>query len=381
MQLEKLNKRDTAMDIIRVVAVFFVVSVHFFLNNEYYTENHNGMNMYIMCTMRTLFATCIPMFLLLTGYLMSKKTLCKKYYAGIVRILLIYLMSGIACVIFKRSYLNLDVDLKTAVFELLEFTIAPYAWYIEMYIGLFLIIPFLNILYNGITSQKHKKVLLITLFSMTILPTLFNIFSFTTDNLWYNPSETDVITKILPNWWSMLYPIAYYFIGTYIREYGLKTKTPVAVFLLILALGGFGAFNFFRSYNTVFENGEYISWYGIQPFVMSVFIFTLLSRIKADRIPIWIRWVLWKVSDATLGLYLLSYIFDTIAYKKLLEAVPVMPERLKYYFAVVPFVFICSLALSLVFNILLKLMGFALEQVKSIFVTLKVDTTQKNAGK
>lgn len=381
MKLEKLNKRDTSMDIIRVVAVFFVVSIHFFLNNGYYSENHNGMNMYIMCNMRTLFSVCIPLFLLLTGYLMSKKTLCKKYYAGIVKILLIYLMSGIACVLFKRRYLNLDVDLKTAVMELMEFTIAPYGWYIEMYIGLFLIIPFLNILYNGISNQKHKKVLLITFFSITVLPTLFNIFSFTSEQLWHNPGETDIITKILPNWWAVLYPITYYFVGAYIREYGLKIKTPVAILLLVLALAGFGAFNFFRSYNTVFESGDYISWGGIEPFVMSIFIFTLLSRIKANRIPTWIRWVLWKMSDAALGVYLLSYIFDTIAYKKLLEAVPVMPERLKYYFAVVPFVFICSLGVSFIFNILLKLMGFVLEQIKGIFSTLKLDTTQENTGK
>lgn len=377
MKLEKLNKRNTSMDIIRVVAVFFVVSIHFFFNNGYYYENHIGMNMYIMCTMRTLFTTCIPLFLLLTGYLMSEKTLCKKYYTGLARIILIYVISGIACVLFKRNYLRLDVDFKTTIIELFEFTLAPYGWYIEMYIGLFLIIPFLNILYNGINSQKHKKLLLITLFSMTILSTLFNIFSLTSEQVWYNPSETDAITKIIPNWWSMIYPITYYFIGTYIREYGLKIKNSVAILVLILSLAGFGAFNFFRSYNTTFENGAYISWQGIEPFVMAVLIFTLLSRIKANKMPQWIRWVLWKISDATLGIYLLSYIFDTIAYERLLQAVPVMPERLKYYFAVVPFVFVCSLALSLVLNLVLKLMGFAVEQVKGIFSTLKSDTTQE----
>lgn len=179
MKLEKLNKRNTSMDIIRVVAVFFVVSIHFLLNNEYYYEDNIGVNMFIMCTMRTLFATCIPLFLLLTGYLMSKKTLCKRYYLGLVRIMLIYVISGIVCALFKRNYLKLDIDFKTAVMELLNFTLAPYGWYIELYIGLFLIIPFLNILYNGINSQRHKKILLVTLFSMTILPTLFNIFSFT----------------------------------------------------------------------------------------------------------------------------------------------------------------------------------------------------------
>lgn len=122
----------------------------------------------------------------------------------------------------------------------------------------------------------------------------------------------------------MIYPITYYFIGTYIREYGLKIKTPIAIITLAVSIASFGAFNFFRSYNTTFESGSYIGWQGIEPFVMAVLIFTLLSRIKANKMPSWIRWVLWKISDAALGIYLLSYIFDTIAYKKLLQAVPVM---------------------------------------------------------
>ena len=377
MKLEKLNKRNTSMDIIRVVAVFFVVSIHFLLNNEYYYEDNIGVNMYIMCTMRTFFATCIPLFLLLTGYLMSKKTLSKRYYLGLVRILLIYVMSGIICVLFKRNYLKLDVDFKTAIMELLNFTLAPYGWYIELYIGLFLLIPFLNILYNGINSQKHKKILLITLFSMTILPTLFNIFSFTSEQAWYNPSATDTITEILPNWWAMIYPITYYFLGTYIREYGLKIKTPIAIIILLISIVSFGAFNFFRSYNTTFESGSYVSWNGIESFVMAVLIFALLSRIKANKMLSWIRWVLWKISDAALGIYLLSYIFDTIAYEKLLDAVPVIPDRLKYYFVIVPFVFVCSLASSLVLNLILKMMNFAVDQIKGIFSTLKSDTSQE----
>lgn len=364
------------MDITRVIAVFFVVSIHFFLNNEYYYENHIGASMYIMCVMRTLFATCIPLFLMLTGYLMNKKILCKRYYLGVVRILLIYLMSGIACVLFKRNVLELDVDLKTAVIETLNFTIAPYGWYIEMYIGLFLIIPFLNIMYHGIKSQKHKKVLLVTLFFMTTLPTMFNIFTFTSSQPWYNPETTDVVTKLLPSWWEGIYPITYYCIGAYICEYGLKIKTPIAVIALPLLATGFGAFNFFRSYNTTFESGEYMGWQGIEPFVMGVLLFVLLSRIKADNLPNWIRWVLWKMSDAALGIYLLSYIFDTIAYDILLHSVTVMSDRLKYYFIVVLCVFLCSLVLSLALNVILKLISFAISQIKGIFTILKNDTAE-----
>lgn len=375
---DRLSKRNTSMDIIRVVAVFFVVSIHFFLNNGYYSETHIGISMYIMCTMRTLFATCIPLFLILTGYLMSKKTLCKRYYLGLVRILLIYVMSSIACLIFKIKYIYMEFDFKTAVLEFLEFKMAPYGWYIELYIGLFFLIPFFNIMYNALNTQKSKKALLVTFFVISILPTAFNIFSFTGEELWYNPSTLDSISKVFPNWWEGLYPFAFYFIGCYIREYGLRIKTPVAIILLLVSIAGFGAFNFFRSYNTTFEYGKYISWQGIEPFVMAVLIFTLLSRIKANKMPRWLRWILWKMSDSALGIYLLSYIFDAIAYPILLNNVPVMTDRLKYYFVIVPIVFLGSLVLSLLLNIILKLLGFVAQQFKDIFAVLSSDTPQEN---
>lgn len=371
-KINKLDKRNTAMDIIRIVAVFFVVSIHFFLNSGYYYENNTGTEMYIMCTMRTLFTSCIPLFLLLTGYLMSKKTLCKQYYSGIVRILLIYLMSGIACVVYNVKFLHSELDIKKTILSVFNFTMAPYGWYIEMYIGLFLLIPFLNILYNAIETQKKKKILLVTIFAVSILPSLFNQFSFESQ-LWYNPDANVAITKLFPNWWTTLYPMAYYFIGCYVREYGLKIKNTTALIFLVIATVAFGAFNFFRSYNTVFEGVDYVNWQGIQPFVIAVLIFVLLSRIKANKMPQWSRFVLWKISDAALGIYLVSYIFDVVAYQRLINSVPVMTDRFRYFIVVVAFIFACSMGLSLVFNIILKGMSIVSEQIKGIFAVFKAE--------
>ena len=60
--------------------------------------------------------------------------------------------------------------------ELLAFTGAPHAWYVEMYIGLFLLILFLNVLYHGLTSRRQKQVLILTLLAVTALPALTNLY-------------------------------------------------------------------------------------------------------------------------------------------------------------------------------------------------------------
>lgn len=67
------RERNCNLDIIRCVAVFTVICVHFFLNSEYYTYPIVGERMYIMTFICTAARVCVPLFLLLTGYLMRQK--------------------------------------------------------------------------------------------------------------------------------------------------------------------------------------------------------------------------------------------------------------------------------------------------------------------
>lgn len=373
MDISRIEKRNTGADIIRIVAIFTVISVHFFLNNGFYSEIVTGNKMLIMCIMRTLFGVCVPLFILLTGYLMSQKTLSRKYYLGIRKTLVIYLLASFACMIYRVSYLKVEFTFKSAFFEILSFSGAPYSWYIEMYIGLFLLIPFLNIVYNKLENKKQKQILILTMICLTILPSLFNIYNFDNAQWWANPASSTEYTKIIPAWWISLYPVTYYFVGCYLHEYGLKIKTKTMLLLFSLCTVFFGIFNFYRSYGTKYITGSYGFWYGFQPFILSILLFTMLSRIKGTKIPAKGKFVLWKISDLALSMYLVSYIFDSYFYPKLTAAVPVMTDRLGYYFIMVPLVFICSMLLSALLAIIEKLIFIGVPKLKEIFLSIKND--------
>ena len=147
--------------------------------------------------------------------------------------------------------------------------------------------------------------LLITVVFLTIVPSLFNIFNFGSLDWWTNPTSSDEFQKLVPSWWQGFYPVAYYFVGCYIREYGLKMKTRTMLILFVFSLFLFSTFNFFRSYGTTFKSGTYIYWYGFEPFVLSVLLFLLIKRIKTENMPKAAKVVLWKVSDLALGIYLI----------------------------------------------------------------------------
>lgn len=354
MDIKKLQSRNASMDIIRIVAAFTVLSVHFFLHNGFYGNIVQGVPMYIMVLMRTLFSVCVPLFMILTGYLMSHKTLSRKYYSGISKTLIVFVLATLACMIFKAVHDNEPLSLKSFILGTLDFTGANYSWYIEMYIGLFLLVPFLNLAYNKLKNKRQKQVLVLTLVFLTIIPTLFNIFNFDNPAWWSDPKSSDTFAKLVPSWWMGFYPIAYYFTGCYIREYGIKLKTRSMLVLFLLAILIFGTFNFYRSYGTTFKSGIYVYWYGFEPYILSVLLFVLLSRIKTNNMNEKVKFVLWKVSDLALGIYLISYIFDMLVYPVLNEKITAMTDRLPFYFVTVPIVFICSMLASAVMNIAAK---------------------------
>lgn len=354
MDIKKLQNRNASMDIIRIVAAFTVLSVHFFLHNGFYSQIVEGVPMYIMVLMRTLFSVCVPLFMILTGYLMSHKTLSRKYYSGISKTLIVFVLATLACMIFKAVHDNEPLSLKSFILGTLDFTGANYSWYIEMYIGLFLLVPFLNLAYNKLKNKRQKQVLVLTLVFLTIIPTLFNIFNFDNPAWWSDPKSSDTFAKLVPSWWMGFYPIAYYFTGCYIREYGIRLKTRSMLVLFLLAILIFGTFNFYRSYGTTFKSGIYVYWYGFEPYILSVLLFVLLSRIKTDNMNEKVKFVLWKVSDLALGIYLISYIFDMLVYPVLNEKITTMTDRLPFYFVTVPIVFICSMLASAVLNIAAK---------------------------
>lgn len=358
MNLEKLQNRNPAMDILRIVAVLCVISIHFFYHTGYYSTTADNVPMYFATVLRTLFSVCVPLFMILSGFLLCNKTLKKGYYSGIRKTIIVYILVAIACIIYKScngSYTLTPLTFFTGIFD---FSGANYSWYIEMYIGLFLIVPFLNIIYKNLDSRKQKNILLITLIAITILPSLFNAFKFDSYEWWANPATDTDTQKLMPSWWVGIYPITYYFTGCYIREYGTKIKNVFLIIALVIAIFGFGTFNFYRCYGSTFTTANYVYWYGIEPYVMSVLIFLIISKLKLENINVKAKFVLWKISDLVLGTYLLSFIFDAIYYYEFLNK-----NTTDFYarFPFMPLMILCVFVSALISSGIINLIAAGIE--------------------
>ncbi len=135
----------------------------------------------------------------------------------------------------------------------MDFSATNYSWYVEMYIGLFLIIPFLNLSYNGLKNQKQKQVLICTLLLLTSIPAVTNIFNFYVDSWWIHPTLSDTYQKILPSYWKSVISNYNLFHWRLLKkEYGLRLNRKICMLSLIGLTILSGIFNYYRSYNSVF---------------------------------------------------------------------------------------------------------------------------------
>lgn len=318
------NKRDVRLDLIRTIATVSVISVHFLLNCGYYDTILVGKQMFIMTYMRTIFLNCVPLFIMLTGYLKAKKELTGKYYFEIEKILRIYLLICGCCILFKKIYLNEELTFFGTILSILNFTAVPYGWYVNMYIGLFLLTPFLNILYNALESKRKKQLLIGTFLILSVLPSL----------------------KIFPTWWIAIYPITYYYLGAYLREYGCYIKKSYLVIGLLGGSGIFTIFNFYYEYGAVFTEHSFSSYSGFECTILAFAIFSLCLTIKTEHIPNSMSKFLGIISKYSFGMYLSSWIVDVIVYDKLKQNIPNVYLRLDYAPAVIAIVFIGSFLIS-----------------------------------
>ena len=203
--MKQQSQRLFGLDLLRARAIISVVAGHFFMNTKFASTIFNTPSMLAQGICQYLFTSIgVPLFLMLTGYLNCRKKLERGYYPKIGRVLLDYLVISVITYLvleFHNGY-----SLKDLLKGIFSFHTINYAWYIEMYIGLFLLIPFLNILWKELceTHNATGPVCLIgTLILLSSLPDFTNRYGF----------------YLLPAYWNKLWILVYYCAGAYIRTF------------------------------------------------------------------------------------------------------------------------------------------------------------------
>ena len=341
--MDKVKERYVGLDIVRVCAILFVIAGHFMtVNTEFPRTVFWGASMFMQEMSLVFFYIGVPLFIVLTGYLNSKKSNSYKYYKGGIRVLVSYLFFSVVTIAFRKYYLHEEASWLEWIFQIGAFKAIPYGWYIGMWIGLFLLTPFLNLLYHNIPSRKQKLWLIIALYILTALPVTLN--------------RHNLGIYVLPEFWTGCFPLVFFFMGAYIKEYQPTVKTWKALVLIISICLINPAANALLYGGTRLKVDITGGVFGMFTPILTVLFFLLVYNIRTKATGL--RTVFAKISVLSLDMYLCCYIFDRLIYPYFLDRYFEGQGQFgKYIFIIVPLVFAGSFLAAWAKDILFKGIG------------------------
>ena len=291
-----MRQREYGVDLFRCMGLLFVNGVHAFLYNGFYSEAQQGGMMFLADACRWLFFGCNSMYLLMTGYLKSGSKWGKGYYKSLVAVIVGYILTCLITYPIRYHFLNEKDSLEVWINRF--FTFSNYAWYVEMYIVLFLVSPILNLAVENIKEPRRLWLLVLCMFCITSLPSELKI---------QGPEST---YSLIPDYWTGLYPITLYLIGAAIRK--TKPKIPGWVGLSVAAAVAMGlAHTSLMTATSGFSSG-YTQGYG--GFWIVIMVTGLFLGIYNRKIPTPLGKGLAWISAGAFEGYILSRLLDVWIY-------------------------------------------------------------------
>lgn len=337
------------LDLIRVLAMFFVILVHSTTFYGFTNTNINSFALFIVGMGRYLSFTCVPLFMVLTGFLNYSKKPSKKYYLKIIKVLIEFVLCGVVVAIINKLCFNSSATLSDIALKILIFEFPSYSWYIKMYLVLFFLTPFLNYFYKAI-PDKYRWVIIIGLcliFSNTYISTA----------------------------WFHGYPIMYYFIGLFLRDKKFKVnKLVLLISILVICILQTMLFKYKVAPNYLVENHNNLGCV-----MLTVTIFLLFYDLKINnvsKVKTKTCKILRTIANASLATFLVSVIFESFTselFSKL--SLTTFTSKLPYLAYLTPLKFILSVICGIVINITAtQLFKF----IKYIFNCFKLKISKSN---
>jgi surface polysaccharide O-acyltransferase-like enzyme len=329
------NTRYYGIDILKTIALLSIIGQHFFtLQTPFKQSSFVGVSMFIQGVAMNFFLIGVPLFVAITGYLNAEKKISCRYYRNLLKVIIPYILISIIYIVVRIHLFDETITIRHSVGMILRFNAIPYGWFIEMWIGLYLLIPFLNILFNCLPSKRTALLLIITLAILTIIPMTTNQHGF----------------HFLPNYWNSLWPLLCYYIGTYIRKYQPYLKTIHLIVFIVICCCIEPLLNLI-----LFPGRSYILIIGTclltYPAMAAFFILLYQCNIQHR----FVKNILNKISDLSLYIYLFFALFDMLMYPVFLKNYINQQQFGLYFIIIVPLLFILSFITSYIFDLIIKI--------------------------
>lgn len=207
-----MKERNKGLDLLRIMSMYMVVILHILSQGSgLLTKLTPGSIAWNFAWLLEIACYCaVNCFILITGYLMIDRLV------KVSNIVTLWFQVAFYSIGITIIYLILDREMLNETVFIKSFfpVIGQQYWYFTAYFAMFLLLPFINLLLGQLNKWQY------TMF-LAILVGLFSI---------VNTLSLDDCFKI-ENGYSVIWMIAVYAIGGYIKRFDIFTKKPMRLFV------------------------------------------------------------------------------------------------------------------------------------------------------
>lgn len=262
-----MSKYKDKVDIIRTIAIIFLITLMGYNIINFDSLKLNSNTSLILLFARTIFISGVPLLFISYGHEMSHKKFTFKFYNTLLKLAGYFLILNIVYIIGVFCMNPSKFDLFHSIKSMLSYTNIPMIWICEILVSLFLIVPLLNNCWNNSNSKKEKFNFLMIFFAICILPTITNAY-----------------IQILPEYFVVMYPLLFYFIGAWIRDYELMDKIKnhsILIIVITIIIAYIENINF--QYGSVFLEKVYNGYGSWSSLFISLAILGIISRVNLNK--------------------------------------------------------------------------------------------------
>lgn len=168
-----MNKRNLNLDVLRILAMLMIISLHTIVHSKLFYST-SDMSIHILSLfLYYLVIIGVNIFVLISGYfLVDKEFSWKKFFRIAIEVWFYSIFILLLSFIF-----NFNLSVKEILFSIFPITLKQY-WFVPVYLLLYVISPYLNILIKYMNKKEHFTLLSL----LIIIFTCYNALTHTFDS-------------------------------------------------------------------------------------------------------------------------------------------------------------------------------------------------------
>lgn len=226
-------KRQSNIELLRIIAACGVIILHY--NNPnigggFAAVNDGSINQGILTFFESLSICAVNLYVLISGYFMRDSM--KRDFLKPVELIAQLIIIELAFCLIKELPKGSGLDFETV----LEY-FTPSYWFIFVYIALYLISPYINLVWSHLNDSGKKNLLLILTGLFSVYAVIVDIVQYYYQNDIYGASTIGIFGS--QSGYTIVNFVLVYLIGCYLKdceEKGKKTGTGKLVLLLALTV-------------------------------------------------------------------------------------------------------------------------------------------------